>query len=147
MLSRAAIDAQGLAFEMQLPRMAGRAGDVQVLNLAVGILVPGETHRQVARVLRGGHLPGIDQETKARQVLRRGKALLGERQLQSREPVVVQALYLGALGREVEGLTVRGTPLVLVVHLLHGHVVRQLGVEGVIEHHGQGQAQCDQYQE
>ena len=59
----------------------------------------------------------------------------------------MQALYLGALGREVEGLTVRGTPLVLVVHLLHGHVVRQLGVEGVIEHHGQHQAERDEYQE
>ena len=146
-LRRATVDAQGLALEVQFAGVAGRTGDIQVLSLAVGVLVPGEPYRQVARVLRGGHLFGIDQEAKARQVLRRGKALLGERQLQGGEPVVVQAFYLSALGREVVGLAVGGTPLLLVVHLLYWNVVRQLGVEGVVEHHGQNQAQCDQYQE
>ena len=146
-LRRAAVDTQGLTLEVQFAGVAGRTGDIQVLSLAVGVLVPGEPYRQVARVLRGGHLFGIDQEAKARQVLRRGKALLGERQLQGGEPVVVQAFYLSALGREVVGLAVGGTPLLLVVHLLYGHIIRQFGVEGVVEHHGQNQAQCDQYQE
>jgi hypothetical protein len=33
------------------------------------------------------------------------------------------------------------------MHLLNGHIVRQLGVDGVIEHHGQDQAQSGEYQE
>lgn len=147
MLGRAAIDAQGLALEAQLAGVAGGAGDVQVFNAAAGVGVPGKPHRQVAGVLRGGHLFGIDQEAEARQVLRRGEALFGKRQFQGSEPVVMQALDLGALGREVVGLAVGGTPLILVVHLLHGHVFRQPGVEGVIDHHGQGEPQHDEYQQ
>jgi len=124
MLGRTAVNPQGLTFEMQLAGVAGGAGDVQVLNVAARVFMSGKTYRQVAGVLRGGHLLGIHKETEARQVLWRGKTSLGERQLQGGEPVVMQAFYLGALGREVIGLAVGGAPLILIVHLLHGHVVR-----------------------
>ncbi len=109
--------------------------------------MPRETYRQVAGVLRGRNLLGVDQETEAREVFGRGKPLRRKRQFQCGKPVVMQAFYLGALGREVIRLAISRTPLILVVHLLHGHVVRQLGVDGVIEHHGEGNAQHRQYQE
>ena len=99
--------------------------------------MPGETHGQVAGILRGGHLLGVDQETEACQVLGCGEALIGKRQFKCSEPVVMQALHLGALGGEIVGLTVGRAPLVLVVDLLHRDVVRQLGVGGVIDHHSQ----------
>lgn len=63
-LRRATVDTQGLALEVQLTGVAGRTGDIQVLNLAVGVLVSGKAYRQVARVLRGGHLLGVDQKPK-----------------------------------------------------------------------------------
>jgi len=132
---------------MQFAGVAGGAGDVQVFGIVAGILVPSEADRQVAGVLCAGYLLGVDQEAEACQVLRGGEALFGKRQFQRGEPVVMQAFYLGALGREVIGLAVGGTPLVLVAYLFHGHVVRQPGVDGVIEHHRQDQAQQGENQQ
>ena len=51
-LRRAAVDPQGLAFEVQLAGVAGGAGDVQVFDVAAGVFMPGETYGQVAGVLR-----------------------------------------------------------------------------------------------
>lgn len=140
MLCSAAVDAQGLAIEVQLAGVAGGTGDIEKLVVAAGILVPGEADGQVARVLGCGLLSRVHEETETRQVGRFGKTLLGKRQLQCSEPVIAQALDLGALGREVVDLSVGGGPLVLVVHLLHRHVIRQLGVDHVIKDHGQGQS-------
>ncbi len=79
MLSRAAVDPYRLALEAQFTGMTGCAGDIQELFGAARVLVPGEAHRQVAGIGRRGFLRRIDQEPKARQVLRRSEALLRKR--------------------------------------------------------------------
>ena len=79
MLRRSAVDPQSLALEVQFAGVAGGAGDIQVLNVAASVFMAGKPYGQVAGVLCGGHLLGIHQEAEARQVLRRGKASLGER--------------------------------------------------------------------
>ncbi len=141
MLRRAAIDAQRLSFDPQFAGMASGARDVQVLLIVAGIQVAGETHRQIAGVVRGRLLVGIDQETEARQVLGGGETLLRERQFQRGKPVVTQAFYLGALGGVVVDLAVVGAPLIEIVHLINWHVLGESRVGDVIQNHRQAQAE------
>ncbi|MNP50890.1 hypothetical protein D3C76_1451800 [compost metagenome] len=76
MLRGTAVDAHGLTVQAQFTGVAGGAGNIQKCIRAAGILMPCEAHGQVAGVVRRGFLLGVDQETEAREVLRRGESLL-----------------------------------------------------------------------
>ncbi|MCY1427963.1 hypothetical protein D9M71_438330 [compost metagenome] len=138
MLGAAAIDTYGLALVAQLTGVAGGARNVQVLGIVAEVLVAGEAHRQVAGVLSAGLLRRIDEKTKPPQVLWRGEALAGKGQLQGREPVVMQAFYLGALGCVVVRLAVGFAPLLQKMQASGGAVRRQVGPGHVIQGHGNG---------
>ncbi|MNI35019.1 hypothetical protein D3C73_890300 [compost metagenome] len=118
MLRRTPINTDRLAFEAQLAGVASGARNIQKLIFAAGVLMPRKAYRQVARVVRRGFLVRIDQEPETCQVLRRGEALFGKRQLQRSEPLITQAFDLSALGREIVGLAVARAPLLQVMHLL-----------------------------
>ena len=136
-LRRATVNAQRLAFVTQLAGVAGRAGDVQILNGAAGVLMASEANGQVGRIGGAGLLLRVDQKAKPRQILRRSEALRREGQLKGTEPVVMQAFHLGALGRVVIKLPIRLAPLVLVVHVLRRGVSRQFWVGDEVDNHTQ----------
>ena len=141
MLGRATVDAYCLAIEVQFTGVAGRTRDVEILLGAAGILVPGETYRQIARVVRRGFLLRVDQKAKAREVFRGGKTLLRERQLQRLKPFVTKAFDLRPLRSEVVGLALLLSPLVQVMHLFCGRGEGQSRIGDIVKNHRQNQSQ------
>ncbi len=129
----ATVDTHRLALVAQLARVAGCAGDIQVLNAAFIVLVAGKTHGQVAGVQGRCLLPGLGQKTEAREVVGVGELGLAERQFQGREPGVLQVFHRGALGGVVIELTLLVGPLPQVVDLFHRGIDRQVGSGDVVD--------------
>jgi hypothetical protein len=101
---RAAVNAHRLAFIAKLAGVAVGASDIQIMLASFGIGMTAKADGQVAWILLRGLLIGGDEKTKTRQIIRRGKFTITERQLKGAEPFIAQAFNLSPLRGLVVGL-------------------------------------------